>query len=198
MADQTPTAIAALAALLHRLDELPGLGVSGTVKEQLTTLADKLGAGTISEADFVELSRSALAGAYMNSYLEGLGISNPGQAITNTEISHVNALIEQQVPYLEDFAAAVTDGTTVMPIEQRAAQYESGLHAPYQLGVMAGLVGTGIVAGLRWIAQDDEGTCDPCAAAEKNGPYTFETLPGVPGSDVCDWPPNCRCEIRGS
>lgn len=129
----------------------------------------------------------------------------------------------RQRPYLLGFAMAALSGSLSAVMTQvRAHLYGDALTGAYEQGygntalaawgtpdpATAGLstgngvAGSGSEAVMTWHAENDDSTCDLCAARDGER-YTAQTLPGWPGDGsfggpICMGGPNCRCTITYS
>lgn len=107
----------------------------------------------------------------------------------------VRELIAEQALYLsyfgDDLVSQLLDGVN---ISEKQVAHRSRMYAGPAIAEFYRLLESRLQDGMviDYIAEDDEGTCIPCAQAELNSPYLPGTGP-FPG-EVCLGRGNCRCE----
>jgi hypothetical protein len=163
--------------------------------------ASQVAAGRMSAAQFRQLMTGTLRTGYTQAYRFGASEAAGERAtLSDVDLAAIVSRFGGELDYLDAFARAITDRGVGQDkgqlndayLTNRAGMYADALRSSYWEGRVSR--GTDQTAYL-WHAVDGPTTCSNCA--ELDGQYfTADTLPGMPGSDVCQGLSNCRCELE--
>lgn len=147
----------------------------------------KFEAGKIDKSKFLSKTRNTLSKAYKKAFLKGSGYDEvPGK-----NEAWLKDFSASQFKYLEGFASAIEDGTTIMGTSQRMGMYAEATRAAYWAGSVAG---SSRNAEFDWVLGPTE-NCDDCIELSDGGPYRRNNLPTVPGAGDTVCGSNCKCQI---
>ncbi len=144
-------------------------------------------AGKIDRQEFLARGMRSLGRAYEKAFKKGAGTNK----INAAGRKWIEDFKEKQYKYLQGFADAIENGTTVMGTTQRMGMYSNTVRSSYWSGSAIGTKGKVL---LDWVTFPGE-NCDDCLELEENGPYTRNSLPTVPGAGDTVCKGNCNCKL---
>lgn len=160
----------------------------------LLGLTQKLSAGSITRRGFLFQAMAVLSGHMQQAAALAVG-AEPGD-----DPNAIDELLLSKSTYLEGFAADIASGAISEAQAAARANLWAGLSwSAFQTGkgMAAGAEArrTGATVSITWDCDGDERSCADCTSLAAGSPYTPDSLPTVPGSDVqCNGA--CRCSLR--
>lgn len=165
----------------------PYTKIVNAANDKLQKQLSKFERGKIDSDKFLNTTQSILSEAYEKAFLKGSGRKiippNGKEWLDNFKAS--------QFKFLENFASAIDEGSTVMSTSQRMGMYANAIRSSYWSG---SVVGSGKGSQFDWVTTAGE-NCDDCLEIEKGNPYARNDLPTVPGAGDTRCGSNCNCHI---
>ncbi len=166
--------------------------LSQDFRDQLSGYASDLANENITADEFHDRMVSAIKQGYVQAYRQGAGSVVGRTTLSDADIATIADYLKDEWVWLgnfsrqaglEDFSAAYLDNRTSLYADAVRGLYWAGKTSRQGDGTL-----------IYWKAM--AGCCESCQAVEAGSPYTQETLPGMPGADVCDGLDHCRCELE--
>lgn len=172
--------------------------LSDDFRRKLQNYAQRVSDGDITEAEFRRMMERTIRSDYASAFRFGASSEVGRTILDDGDLMKIRDWVGKELVFLDGFASDLHqakldgDGKSEAYIKNRTDLYANGVRKVYWSGKTDRQPDNTLIY---WQAEDDAGTCDPCAQAEWESPYTADDLPGMPG-EICDGGGRCRCSLR--